>query len=101
MAAPTSATPRAPTPQAKNRRSRWRIAWPILLITIAILIGFRAVLPIVVRGYVNRTIDQHPMYDGQVGDIDIYLWRGGYTIKDVRILKTTGNIPVPLFAAKR
>ena len=31
----------------------------------------------------------------------IHLWRGAYSIEDVRINKTTGDVPVPFFAAKR
>jgi len=33
--------------------------------------------------------------------VDIHLWRGAYSIREVQISKTTGNVPVPLFAAKR
>ena len=31
----------------------------------------------------------------------MHLWRGAYTIDDVRLIKTTGNVPIPLFSAKR
>ena len=47
-------------------------------------------------GVLERTL-----YDGKIGDIDVHLWRGAYSINDIRLLKTTGNVPVPLFAAKR
>lgn len=57
--------------------------------------------PAWVRDYVNGVIDRNPLYDGRIGDIEIHLWRGAYTINDIRINKTTGNVPVPLFAAKR
>ena len=73
----------------------------ILLILIAVGVVVRALLPSAIQSYVNRTIDQHPMYDGQIGDVDLYLIRGGYTIRDIRINKTTGNVPVPLFASPR
>jgi hypothetical protein len=33
--------------------------------------------------------------------VHIHLWRGAYSIEDVRINKTTGDVPVPFFAAKR
>jgi hypothetical protein len=58
-------------------------------------------LPTFVRWYVNRTIDQNPLYDGRIGDVHIHLYRGAYTIDDIRLNKTTGNVPVPLFAAKK
>lgn len=58
-------------------------------------------LPGFLRDYVNRTIDRSPLYSGEIGDVKIQLWRGAYSITDVRLNKTTGNIPVPLFSAKR
>jgi hypothetical protein len=97
----------APAPREKikgvrpRRPSRWR--WPvtILLILGSILLAIRAALPSVLQWYVNRTLDQSPLYDGHIGDIDLHLVRGGYSIEEVRIVKTTGNVPVPLFASPR
>jgi hypothetical protein len=66
-----------------------------------ILLGARLALPSVLLWYVNDTIDRNPLYDGKVGDIDVSLWRGAYTIKDIRLDKVTGNVPVPLFSAPR
>jgi len=54
-----------------------------------------------VRDYVNRTLDRNPLYAGNIGPVQIHLWRGAYSIQDVRISKTTGNVPVPFFASKR
>jgi hypothetical protein len=33
--------------------------------------------------------------------VHIHLWRGAYSIDDVQISKSSGNVPVPFFAAKR
>src|SRR5947208_2243663 len=86
---------------SKKRRSRWRKFGIFLLIVVFFLCIGRAMLPWALRSYVNRTIDQSPLYDGKIGDIEVHLYRGAYTITDVRLIKTTGNVPVPLFAAKR
>ncbi len=79
------------------------IRW--LGITVAALIVVlgigRAMMPWLVRDYVNRTLDRNPLYEGKIGDVSIHLWRGAYSIDEVRINKTTGNVPVPFFAAKR
>ena len=90
--------PRAP----KRRRHRvWR-GVGIFLLVVALLLGVgRAILPWAVRGYVNRTLDRNPLYQGTLGTVQIHLWRGAYSIEDVRITKTTGDVPVPFFAAKR
>jgi hypothetical protein len=68
---------------------------------IVLLVAARLYLPTYLRDYVNRTLDRNPLYEGRIGAIEIHLWRGAYAINDVRINKVTGNVPVPLFAAKK
>lgn len=58
-------------------------------------------MPWAVRWYVNRTLDQSPIYQGKIGDVELHLWRGAYSIRDIRLVKMTGNVPVPLFSAPR
>jgi Domain of Unknown Function (DUF748) len=97
-----TSTPSAKPPPRKRgwvRRLFKFTCWLVLLVILAAVIA-RPFLPRVVRWYVNRTLSQSPLYQGKIGDVDLHLWRGAYSIRDVRILKTTGNIPVPLFAAK-
>src|SRR5262245_20858713 len=88
----------------RARRKRWR-SWrrlALFFLVLAIVAGTgRAMLPSAVRDYVNRTLDRHPLYAGNIGEVEIHLWRGAYSIQNVRISKTTGNVPVPFFAAKR
>jgi len=87
---------------AVRKRSRgWRTFGVILLVLIIAVGVARAMLPSVVRDYVNRTLDRNPLYEGKIGEVEVHLRRGAYAIRDVRISKTTGNVPVPLFAAKR
>src|SRR5213593_4691406 len=80
---------------------RWRIFLVILVVLVALACIGRAMLPWTVRNYVNRTLDRSPLYTGKIGPVEIHLLRGAYAIRDVRISKTTGNVPVPFFAAKR
>jgi len=90
------------TPSTLGRKSRgWRRVGIILLV-LAVLGGIgRAMLPWVVRDYVNRTLDRNPLYSGRIGEVQIHLWRGAYSIENVHISKTTGNVPVPFFAAQQ
>jgi hypothetical protein len=89
----------------KRRRPLWRrlTRWFVItaIVLVVLLIPARLALPSVLRWYVNRTINQSVLYAGEIGDIDVHLWRGAYTIKDIRINKVTGNVPVPLFAARQ
>jgi hypothetical protein len=90
--------------ETRKRPKRHRLRWTViivLLVIVAILVIARALMPWAVRDYVNRTLDRNPLYAGEVGEVEIHLWRGAYSIDDVRISKTTGNVPVPFFAAKR
>jgi hypothetical protein len=71
-----------------------------LLLVVLLAIG-RLMLPRFVQAYVNLTLDRNPLFDGRIGEVDIHLWRGAYSIRDIKLVKTTGNVPVPLFAAAR
>jgi hypothetical protein len=72
------------------------------LAVLLILLGVgRALMPWAVRDYVNRTLDRNQMYKGSIGPVEIHLWRGAYSIVNVTISKRTGQVPVPLFAAKK
>ncbi|HWK54203.1 MAG TPA: DUF748 domain-containing protein [Hyphomicrobiales bacterium] len=74
-----------------------QVVLPILFI----LLVLRAFLPFVVEWYVNKKLDESPAYEGSIGNVDIHLYRGAYSIDDVTITKTDGEVPVPLFAAER
>src|SRR2546423_7601441 len=87
-------------PARRKGRRRWRTFAVVLLALIAILGVGRAILPWALRNYVNRTLDRSPLYAGNIGEVQIHLWRGAYSIHDVRISKTTATVPVPLFASK-
>ena len=86
----------------RHKRHRWlrRIGWT-LLVLLVVLVIVRLAMPSTIRWYVNRTLDRNPLYDGQIGDVTVHLYRGAYSIENVQLIKTTGNVPVPLFAAKR
>ena len=89
------------SPAPAPRKRRWRIV-VLFLIVLIVLGGIgRAMLPSLVRDYVNRTLDRNPLYAGKIGEVRIHLWRGAYSILEVRISKTSGNVPVPFFAAQR
>lgn len=80
---------------------RWRRVWIVLAIMVIATVAVRLALPHAARWYVNRALEQSEIYQGVVGDVRVHLWRGAYSIDDIRMLKTTGNVAVPFFAAKR
>lgn len=68
---------------------------------VILLVVARLLLPTFLRDYVNRTLDRNIQYAGRIGDVQVHLWRGAYSISDIKISKRTGMVPVPFFAAKR
>jgi hypothetical protein len=73
----------------------------VLLGIAVILLAARLALPHVVERAVNRQLAALDSYDGHVGDIDIHLWRGAYSIDGIEIVKTGASRPVPVFKAQR
>jgi Domain of Unknown Function (DUF748) len=78
---------------------RRHLGW--LLIVILLLLIARALLPYAVKHYLNARMDRMGDYHGQIADISLHLWRGGYNINGLRIVKTTGKLPVPLLDTPR
>lgn len=68
---------------------------------LVIVVAARLALPHFVQSYVNKVLDENPSYDGHVGDVDIHLWRGAYSVDDIDIVKTEGKSPVPFFKARK
>ena len=88
-------------PTKPVRRSKWWIVLYLLAAMVILLVAARLMAPWAIRGYVNRTLDRSLIYQGKIGEIELHFWRGAYSIQDLRVVKMTGNVPVPLFAAKR
>ena len=87
--------------KARKRHRAWRcLGLILLLLLIGLGIG-RACLPDIIRDYVNRTLDRNLLYEGRIGDVQVHLWRGAYSINDIHISQRSGNVPVPLLSAKR
>jgi hypothetical protein len=86
----------------KPRGKRIARKFGIAMLLVAALAGIgRLMLPWAVRDYVNRILDKNILYAGRIGPVHLHLLRGAYSIDNVRLLKTTGNIPVPFFSARR
>jgi hypothetical protein len=82
-----------------QRFSKW--ARIVIIIVVLVLIGARLALPHAVQRYVNRKLDQLPEYDGRIGNVDVHLIRGAYSIDGVEILKTSGKVSEPFVFARK
>ncbi|MGH7244179.1 MAG: DUF748 domain-containing protein [Phycisphaerales bacterium] len=96
---------KADTNQAPPRRRRrtklllW-FALPLAFIALSLVI-LRLMLPGLLKDYANKVLARSPDYDGTVDSVSVHLWRGAYSIDGIKIVKTTGRMPVPFFESKR
>lgn len=72
-----------------------------VLAFVLLLIAGRIAMPYVVEDFVNNKLASLEAYRGHVGDIDIHLWRGAYSIDDIEIQKVGASRPTPFFRADR
>ncbi|QXH45645.1 DUF748 domain-containing protein [Pseudomonas xanthosomatis] len=78
-----------------------RYRWPLIALgsLLVLLVALHLALPYLVRDYLNDKLASMGDYRGQVTDVDLAWWRGAYKINGLKIVKVTGNVPVPLLDA--
>jgi hypothetical protein len=67
----------------------------------ALLLAARLALPHAVARYVNGKLQTLDTYRGHIGDVDIHLWRGAYSINLIEIEKINAARSVPFFRTQR
>src|SRR5580700_2541324 len=84
-------------PKPVKRKRRWfRTVLYVFLAIVLLMVCARPMLPWAVRWYVNKTLSRSVLYEGRIGDVTLNLWRGAYSIDEIRFIQTTGNVPQPL-----
>jgi hypothetical protein len=71
----------------------------ILTALAVILIGARLVLLHYTTQHVNNVLASVQGYTCTAGDVDLYLYRGGFQVQEVYIYKAEGHRDIPLFYA--
>jgi uncharacterized protein DUF748 len=82
------------------RRRRNNVLLALLALGVAV-IAARVALPYMVRDYVNRRLAELDGYGGSVGDVDMGLWRGAYTVDQIEIVRTGSGRHTPFFKSDR
>jgi hypothetical protein len=87
----TSANAKVPLSKPERRRRRRRRHLRVLVWVIGILVIARIVLPYVVLYLANNKLASLEGYYGHIEDIDISLYNGSYTIKQLQLKKLDKN----------
>jgi len=89
---------------AHKVRTRWqrfsRVTQIVIVSLVVVVVAVRLALPSIVKHYVNHQLAKMPDYKGSVSDVDIHLWRCAYTIRNLRLDKTDGKVPVPFVSTR-
>jgi len=67
---------------------------------LVVLIAGRIALPSILLKMVNRELARIHGYKGHVDGLDVSLFRGAYTLKNIYLDKTSGKVPVHFFSAQ-
>lgn len=80
-------------------KRRYSLPLWIALGLLALVLLAHVALPYVVRDYLNGKLADMGDYRGHIDDIDLALWRGGYRINGLQIVKAQREAPVPFVEA--
>src|SRR5438105_15247069 len=81
----------------KSVARRWWF-WLLIVIAVAFVI-VHAYLALWVCDYVNRKLSEIPGYRAHVAGVTVHLWRGGYQIHNIAMVKKIGKVSVRCFSA--
>jgi hypothetical protein len=87
----------------KRSRKTRKFARPLAITLIALLalvVLVEWIAPPLVLKTLNRNLNKNPQYQNHVGDLDINLARGGYTLRDFEIRRVWKDSSLPIFTAK-
>lgn len=73
----------------------------VIVVTVLLLILASVGAPYAVQYYINQQINQTKGITGQVGDVDLHLYRGAYAVDDIEIYAVDEqSSPKPLLSVK-
>ncbi len=90
-----------PQSTSSQRPAKRKRLLRIGLAIIVLLVAFRIVLPYIVLNFINNRLANIEGYFGHVADLDISLYRGAYTVKEIyiNVVDTSSQKEIPFFSA--
>lgn len=77
-----------------------KFTW-LLAAVVLVMVVLRLLLPSWLHHYLDKRIEHMGLYHGSMDDIDLHIWRGSYTIVNLRIDKIGGPSKEPFLIAPR
>ena len=77
-----------------------KLLWPLVALLLALVV-LRLLLPGWVRHHLDSRIAQMGPYHGSMSEVDLHIWRGSYTIRNLRIDKFGAPANEPFLTAPR
>jgi hypothetical protein len=71
-------------------RRRSQLALAIVTVAVVLVVA-RVAAPAAVKRYVNGQLADMGEYRGSVADVDLFLWRGGYALRNVEVVKAAAK----------
>jgi hypothetical protein len=76
------------------------LMWPLIVLVLVLVVA-RLLLPGWIRHHLDQRIEHMGPYHGSMGDVNLHLWRGSYTIQNLRIDKIGAPPDEPFLNAPR
>jgi hypothetical protein len=85
-----------------NQKPKIGKKWKIVIGIAAFLIAVRIALPYIVLHFANKRLAEMPGYYGHIEDLDIHLYRGAYTLKQMYLnkLDSIDHKQTPFFSSQ-
>ena len=77
-----------------------KLLWPLLALVL-VLVVLRVLMPHWVRHYLDQRIERMGPYHGAMAEVHLHIWRGSYTIENLRIDKIGAPSNQPFLLAPR
>ena len=78
--------------------ARRKIYYSVAVLVVLLVVAHVS-LPFVLHWYVQRTLNKINGYRANIGLVTVNLFRGAYAVRQVKLEKTSGRVPVPFFSA--
>ncbi len=79
---------------------RSRAAGIAVVVIVVLLVAGRVAMPYILKTEINRELSRLSDYSGGVESVGVHLWRGAYSLENLRIMQRSGQVQRPFVAIR-